>query len=71
MSEDTNTRLRINKIQELEDEIEKLRDYIEYHKQLNACYAADRQALIAEHGPDWVKRKLPRVEKFLNGENVE
>jgi len=51
--------------------IKELRKRNEYLQRLNALYAADRQALIAEHGPDWVKRKFPRVEKFLNGEKVE
>ena len=66
MNEDINTQLRISKIQQLEDEIEKLRDFINYHKALNSCYAADRQAMMAEHGPDYAARKFPRVTKFLN-----
>ncbi len=46
--------------------IKQLEERVQYLQRLNACYAADRQAMMAEHGPDWVKRKFPRVEKFLN-----
>lgn len=46
--------------------IKELRKRNEYLQRLNACYAADRQAMMAEHGPDYAARKFPRVTKFLN-----
>ena len=46
--------------------IKELRKRNEYLQRLNACYAADRQAMMVEHGPDYAVRKFPRVTKFLN-----
>jgi len=48
--------------------IKELRKRNEYLQRLNACYAADRQAIMAEHGPDQAARKFPRVTAFLNRE---
>lgn len=56
--------LRIKELEHLRDE---LFSSLDYHKKLNACYAADRQAMMAEPGgPDQAARKFPRVTKFLN-----
>lgn len=46
--------------------IKELRKRNEYLQRLNACYAADRQKIIAEHGSDPTARKFPRVTAFLN-----
>jgi len=49
--------------------IKELRKRNEYLQRLNACYAADRQKIMAEPGgPDQAARKFPRVTAFLNGD---
>jgi hypothetical protein len=62
---DANIRYTL-KIKEQEQQISELYKALDYHKILNAHYAADRQSMMAEHGPDYAVRKFPRVTKFLN-----
>ena len=52
--------------------IKQLEERNEYLQRLNAMYAADRQAMMAEPGgPDQAARKFPRVTAFLNRTNKE
>ncbi len=51
--------------------IKQLEGRVEYLQRLNACYAADRQQMMAEHGPDYAARKFPRVTTFLNQKEKE
>lgn len=46
--------------------IKKLEERVEYLQRLNACYAADRQAMIADKDPFFAERNFPRVTAFLN-----
>jgi len=51
--------------------IKELRKRNEYLQRLNACYAADRQAMIADKDPFYAARKFPRVTAFLNRDKLE
>ena len=46
--------------------IKQLEERNEYLQRLNACYAADRQKIMADKDPFFAARNFPRVEKFLN-----
>ena len=48
--------------------IKELRKRNEYLQRLNAHYAADRQAMMADKDPFYAARNFPRVTKFLNRE---
>ena len=48
--------------------IKELRKRNEYLQRLNSCYAADRQAMIADTDPFYAARNFPRVTAFLNKE---
>ena len=65
---DANIRQEL-KIKQQEQQISGLYKALDYHKTLNAHYAADRQQMMAEPGgPDQAARKFPRVTAFLNRE---
>jgi len=48
--------------------IKQLEERNEYLQRLNACYAADRQAIMADKDPFYAERNFPRVTAFLNRE---
>ncbi len=52
--------IRINK------QLVELEKRNEYLQRLNACYAADRQQMMADKDPFYAERNFPRVTKFLN-----
>ena len=54
------------KIKQQEQQISELKERNEYLQRLNACYAADRQAMMADKDPFYAERNFPRVTKFLN-----
>lgn len=51
--------------------IKQLEERNEYLQRLNACYAADRQAIISAKDPFYAARNFPRVTKFLNRDKLE
>ena len=64
---DANIRKEL-KIKQMEKQISELYIALDYHKMLNAQYAADRQQMISDKDPFYAARNFPRVTKFLNRE---
>lgn len=54
-----------------EIKIKQLEERNEYLQRLNACYAADRQQIMADKDPFYAERNFPRVTKFLNRDKPE
>jgi len=54
------------KIKQQEQQISGLYKAIDYHKTLNAHYAADRQQMMADKDPFYAEGNFPRVTEFLN-----
>ena len=54
------------RIKQQEQQISELYKALDYHKMLNAHYAADRQQMMADKDPFYAERNFPRVTKFLN-----
>lgn len=67
---DANIRQEL-KIKQQEQQINELYKALDYHKVLNAMYAADRQAMMADKDPFYAARNFPRVTRFLNRTNKE
>lgn len=59
------------KIKELEQQRDELYKALDYHKMLNAHYAADRQQMISDKDPFYAERNFPRVTAFLNQKEKE